>query len=304
MRKTAKGWVAGALVVGFASAGIAAAADVSFMPATTVPMAGFKMVNTPTGRYYVGSGVVLGQSDLQGVTSMREGSALELTVSPSMAASLDGVLRSTERLAAFVDGTFVDAPLARVSEGRLLLSGLTKAGGEHLANVLGQVSVEEDAPTFVVVTNASNVRPGDLITADIFITNVVDLKAFQVRARATGAITGRLPVASMVISKNRSDWVFGAGNVLDAVDNTGDRMGGLIIEGAIDATDTQKYLGTFTFETPADVSDVYYVNVEVGEETLALDSDANELAYRVNAPVVVTGGLPVRDSLQPTRTEK
>jgi hypothetical protein len=292
------------LVLGFATVQLAAAAEVTFMPATTVPTVGFKMLNTPAGRLYVGPGVVLSNTDLNSVSSMRSGTGIELNVSQDLADELDGVLRNSERLAAFVDGTFVDAPLARVSEDKVLLNGLSKIGGEHLANLLNQVSADEDAPIYTVTTNATSVRPGDMITVDVFINNAVDLKAFQVRARATGATTGRLPVAEMIISKERPDYVFGTAFGLDAVDNTGDRMGGLIMDGATDVMNGPKYVGTFTFQTPAGVNDMFYVNVEVGEETLVLDPDANEIPYRVGAPAVVASGVTPRTTIAPTRTDK
>jgi len=291
-------------VLGFATVELAAAAEVTFMPATTVPTVGFKMLSTPSGRYYVGPGVILSNTDLNSVASMRSGTGIELNVSQDLADELDGILRNTERLAAFVDGTFVDAPLARVSDGKVLLNGLSKVGGEHLANLLNQVSADEDAPIYTVTTNATSVRPGDLITVDVFINNAVDLKAFQVRARATGATTGRLPVAEMVISKERADYVFGTAFGLEAVDNTGDRMGGLIMDGATDVMNGPKYVGTFTFQTPEGVNDMFYVNVEVGEETLVLDPDANEVPYRVGAPAVVASGVTPRTTVAPVRTEK
>ncbi|MFQ5462682.1 MAG: hypothetical protein ACE5E5_08660 [Phycisphaerae bacterium] len=258
-----------------------AQAEVVFRPASASPAQGFKAMNSVDGRYFVSGETVFTDANLAAVRSVRGGS-MELAVN----ADLGGA----DRVAVFVDGEFVGAPKARATGGSLVLSELSRNTGAHVANVLGNTGAASDAPVISVQVSSNSVAPGGTVSADVYISNVTGLNTYQVRINATSASAGILPVTNLQIDKTRSDFVFAGGDVLDAVDSHQNRMGALLFNSDTVDSVGRLYLGSYTFQVPADATGAVYVGVEVGGETFLIRPDGKQMPYRVGAAAVVTTG--------------
>jgi len=114
-----------------------------------------------------------------------------------------------------------------------------------------------------------------------------------VRINATSASAGLLSVSDLHIDKTRDDFVFAGGEVLDAVDSNQNRMGAVMFNADTVDSAGRLYLGTYSFQVPADATGAIYVGVEVGRETFLIHPDGKQMPYRVgSATVVTTGGRP------------
>jgi hypothetical protein len=279
----------------------AAGPETVFKPATLSATQGFKTIAVGDTKYFVAPDPMFSGSNVQAASA--DGGALQLTVGADIANRVSAAMKKTERLAIFVGGTFVNAPIVRsASDGKIVLAGLSSFNTDHLVNVLGNTGAGAGSATMSVVTNQTSVNPGDMITVDVYLSGAADLKAYQVRANATSGQTGKIAVAEMVVDKERSNYVFGTGNVIDAVDNNDKRLGAVIFEGSVNVGNPL-YLGSFTFQTPEDIHEAYVINVEVGEESFLRNSTAEPIEFRVGAPVVVSAGTPNRLG-QPERSGK
>ncbi len=276
-------------------------AEVVFKPATTVATDGFKQLTTPTGRFFVASDAVLGEADVLAAQSIRGGSAVALTVPADVNRTLAASTGTYDRLAVFVDGTLITAARFRALGDSLVLSGLTPATGQLIANVIGVTGVDPNAPVMSVVTRGSSVEPGGTITADVFVNNGVDVQVYQALVRATGTVSGRLPASELMIDKSRSDFIFGTAQVIDAVDYTQSRMGALQFTGGVTGGG---YLGTFVFQTNAGVNETIYLNLEVGEQSFVTDSNGAVIQHRTGEPAVVAVGVAPQLGTRSIRTSK
>ena len=275
-------------------------AEVVFKPATTVATDGFKQLTTPTGRFFVASDAVLGEADVLAAQLIRGGSAVALTVPADVNRGLTAG-GTYDRLAVFVDGTLITAARFRALGDSLVLSGLTPATGQLIANVIGVTGVDPNAPVMSVVTRAGSVESGGTITADVFVNNGVDVQVYQALVRATGTVSGRLPASELMIDKSRSDFIFGTAQVIDAVDYTQSRMGALQFTGGVTGGG---YLGTFVFQTNAGVNETIYLNLEVGEQSFVTDSNGAVIPHRTGEPAVVTIGVAPQLGTRSIRTSK
>lgn len=274
------------LGMGLLGAGLvvsAANAEVVFKPASTSPTQGFSVLNTDEGDIFVAGQAAFTDADVTAAQAIRNGSAIQLTAS--------GQVNGVERLAIFADGEFIGAPVVRATEGGITLTGLSRAASAHVANVIGNTGAGSNAAVISVEPNTTNVRPGSSFSVDVYIANVADLNTYQVRVNATSASVGALPVSDLYIDKDREDFVFGAGEVLDAVDNNGLRMGALMFNSQTIDTVDRLYLGTYTFDVPAGTHGRIYVNVEVGEESFLRNPLSRPIEFRLGqAGVVNLGG--------------
>lgn len=279
-------------VVGLQSA----QADVIFRAASSQSEAGFKPMTSANGEFFVASKDLFNGNDVLATAS---GRGLALQISEDIANSV----RDLNRLAVFVDGALVDAPEFQLANGQLVLN-TSRQVGQHLGNVLGRTNASADAPIFSVRASQSSIKSGEQFSVDVFLSNVTDLALYQVRVIATGARTGNIPMSDIQISKERSDYIFDdLSQVMDAADMNGARMGAFLMTGSVNF-DQPRYLGTYTFQAPAGVSDTFYVNVEVGPESLLTDETSQELAFQIDRPAVVQAGVQRSLGVRSTRTSK
>lgn len=273
-----------------------ALADVTFRAASSQSEAGFKPMTSTNGEFFVASTDLFSGSDVRAAASSR-GVALRI------AEGLANSVRSLDRLAVFVDGAFVDAPEFQLANGQIVLN-TSRQVGQHLTNVLGRTNAPADAPIYSVKAAQSRIKAGGQFSVDVFLSNVTNVALYQVRVIATGARTGNVPMSDIQINKTRSDYIFDdLSQVMDAADMNGARMGAFLMTGSVEF-DQPRYLGTYTFQAPAGVSDTFYVNVEIGQESILTNEGSEDIAFQIDVPAVVQVGTQRSIGVRSTRTVK
>lgn len=281
-------------------------AEVAFKPASAAPAPGLKMMTSAAGSFYVASDAVLTGADVQGAESLQRGTALSLIVGSDAAARVARSMAGTDRLAIIVDGILVDAPRVRASagDGRVVLRDLSVARGEHLDNVLSHTSVTGNAPVITLRPISNIVQADGMFTVEVFVRNVVDLKAFQVNVQATSASTGRLMPSAANIDSDRADYAFtGVGETIAGANVYRGIVGGVAIDGSVTTTE-ERYLGTFHFQVPDASTDTFFVNVSVTTETFLANSKTERSSYKIASPVMIATSTPAQIRGRPARTRK
>lgn len=121
--------------------------------------------------------------------------------------------------------------------------------------------------------------PGGTGTFEIYLKNVSDLGAFQVKMKLDGGTTGSIKVTNLVIEKNRSDFVFGSAEVLSAVDQSGWRAGGVRMTGGQNIVEPA-IVATVTVQASRDAKGTFLVGLDKGEDhTFLRNSNAVAIPF-------------------------
>ncbi len=93
----------------------------------------------------------------------------------------------------------------------------------------------------------------DRFTVEVYVSNVADLRAYQVSSAVSGGEAGHLTVEDAWIETDRDDYVFASRGAIDAADLTGARLlGALFSGGTAESNSAGRYaaaplLGTDSF---------------------------------------------------------
>lgn len=272
-------------------------AEVSFRPASTTPDANYKAISSPEGRVFVASQDLFFGEEVANVASQRDGQMLTFTVADDVAASLRGV----DRLAIVADGSIIGAPNVRLNGNTVSLSGMNKAAGAHVANVLASTNADPDAGVLTVVSKVDAVNPGDTFTVDVYANGFADVRAYQFKVNATGAQSGNLALVDLAVDTERGDYVFAGQEVLPAADKTRYFFAGSVGLAGGTSVSEPAYLGSATFQAPEN-GEAIYVNIDTGQHTFLRASQADVVSYRIGAPVVI-GGTNARIGTGTSRTK-
>jgi len=151
-------------------------------------------------------------------------------------------------------------------------------------------------PTISVVTKQREVKPGELITLDVLVSNVSNLGSYQVKVQATGGERSGAVLEKLFIDTARSDYVFGTRQVLKAVAAGTGEMGAMLFPGSVNVT-RPAYLGTYKFRVSADAKGSFSFNVNTAPEfSFLLNSGGIVIPFRPGkgVPVSVAAAAPER----------
>ena len=282
---------------------LSSSASVSFRAAATTAIPGFKMMSSPEGRFYVGPKVLFTGSAVNSIRIQSSGErvqsadlATNITVSPSVSQQVAEIMQTSavNRLAILVGGSMNGAPIIQTAmqDGHIVLSGLSHAFAMHLMNVVAHTGVASGATSVSLVPSSPGVKPEGIITVDMYIAGVAGLRGYQMQVVATGARTGRLPLADIRIDTQRPDYVFGSAQVVNAADASQHRIASILFSGTVDVG-KRMYLGTYSFQAP-EMSDTYYVNVVPGGESFLRTEDGQGIPFQIVGTAVVSSGTPTR----------
>ena len=150
-----------------------------------------------------------------------------------------------------------------------------------------------NGPTLTVVAGTTSIAPDGAVTLDVFVSGVSDLRTYQTKLGVSGGDTGRLTVDDVFVDHAREDYVFGTAQKLDAVDRTGDRIGGILMAGGVDAT-AAKYVGSYTVRASSDAAGTFSVNVITSDRSsIIMTSDNKELVVGAGPSALITVGRAV-----------
>ncbi len=268
-------------------------AELSFRVATAAATADFnKMVLRSGEVVYVSPTESFSNRDVRSseMVSTRSGETLTLSLTSDAAQRLAADTRAADadRLAIVKHGKLVAAgTIESVSSDGARISGLPIGQASRLTRMLSVGQAVSSGPVLTLVPHTTSAGPGELFTVDVYVSGVSNLRTYQVAVDAFGGTSGALVREAGQIDSQRADYVFGTAQVINAVDETAGRMGGVLFTGAVDASST-KYLGTYNFRATADASGSFDLEVRLADSFLS-DGRNERLAYTGQSTTVHIG---------------
>jgi hypothetical protein len=293
---TAMGFAAAA-ILGFSSAQAdprvsreTKGSPLTFRLASTTSVTGYERVTLPTDNstlYVAPRALWTGNEVVSAQT--REGSALELTLSPDAAKRLTN-LPTGDRLAMYIDGTLTTVGRFTTTNDRVAISGLESS---HLERVVKMLNGVRPVPVPVPSSTAAviNVVPvgteDGLYVVDLFVQGVTGLRTYQVALTVSGGTAGALTRSDIHIDEERADYVFADQDVISAADQGGGRITSLLRDGAIDRTDPG-YLGTFRFRPTSEAAGTFEIAVDMSARTFLSDGANEMIEFRAGPAATLT----------------
>jgi hypothetical protein len=244
----------------------AKAGALSFRVASSVATADFEKMVLRSGEViYVSPTESFSNRDVASseAVAARDGEGLSLSLSTEAALRLASDTRATgaDRLAIVKHGKLVSAgTIESVSSDGTRVSRLPVGEASRLSRMIGSGQAVAAGPVLTLVPHNATGGPGELFSVDVYVSGVGNLRTYQVAVDAVGGAGGALVREAGQIDSSRADYVFGSAQVINAVDESGGRMGGVLFSGAVDAS-SMKYLGTYNFRATADASGAFDIQV-------------------------------------------
>jgi hypothetical protein len=273
---------------------------ISFRLASTAAARDCEKMTIGAETLYVASRAALSRDDVASAETVG-GNTIEMRLADKAAERLAGLMKKhdMDRLAVVIAGKVVASGGLKVDVrgSRATLGGLQPADADRVIRVLRGEPVVPAGPTMAVVPSKSVVQPGEAIKVDVFVSGVPDLRVYQVGLAAIGGTRGRLTVEGLSIDGSRADYVFGARQKIDAVDEVGGRLGAMLFEGGLDVS-RPGYLGTYTLRASADAAGSFSVNVQMDRTSFLRSSKNMAIEFYPGPAATITVETPAR--LQPT----
>lgn len=228
----------------------------------------------------------------------RDGSDVELTLTPAGADRLAELIETYggDRAVLFSGRKAVVAGALSFdrASGVATITGLSADDADQFTRVIQNRTVIDNGPTMTVMADTTNIAPGDAVTVDVFVSGVPSLRSYQVKLAVSGGTAGRLEFEDLWIDHERTDYVFGTAQKLDAVDRTGARIGGVMMAGGVEALEP-RYVGSYTFRASPDAAGTFSINITTQErQSLLLSGDNQELAVGMGPVAAITVGGTTR----------
>jgi len=128
----------------------------------------------------------------------------------------------------------------------------------------------------LAVPRSARANPGDLVDVDFFVQYDGDVRTYQLSVSAGRGDTGMSLVEDLRIESDRDEFVFAGEGLIEAVDLSGKRLGGIVVVGGVDVSGI-RYLGTASVRLPAMPKAQVEVNLSLDGQTFALDSDGRSI---------------------------
>ena len=282
MRKAMVVTVAWMVSVGFALVSTAGAGEratsaskdraVSFRLASTSSQNGYERMSVRGGEdFYVSSEVLFTQEQVVSIKTV-DGQALELTLTPEAANKLRTA--SADRLAIISQGRLIAAPRVDTinSDGVARVTDLSPEQVTRLSRMIRSRQAVQAGAILQVVPREASGLAGDLFTVDVFIRSAASLRTYQVALDVTGGNSGSLTREEAWMDVDRADYIFGDAQAIKAVDEVGGRMGGVLMDGAVQAAGPV-YIGTFAFRASDDAEGTFAINARSNGDTFISGED-------------------------------
>jgi hypothetical protein len=239
---------------------------VSMRLATSTPAPGYEELAAGGRTLYLVPRAMLGASKVVSAEAIktRSGSDIELTLTDQGVAWLSSAIAShkADHLAIMVGRKpFATAKLSLDARaGSLKLIGLTGRQAEQLLRVVNRSGAAPAGATFTVVPDRTAIQPGETVNVHVFLSGASQVRSYQVKLAVRGGVTGGLLIDNLWIDSERTDYVFGKLQKLDAVDPSNSRMAGVLMQGGVDVGNPA-YVGSYSLRASNDASGVFSVNL-------------------------------------------
>lgn len=178
--------------------------------------------------------------------------------------------------------------IASVGVDVATISGLSAAEVKRITRVLTPHSVVNTATVVSVVPRQNTVMPGDMVTFDVYVSNVESLRTYQFALQVTSNDTGRLVRDHGVVDLADADFVFSGRQVLQAVDEIHGRFGAVVFQGTANSTD-RKYLGSYTYQVSEDAAGSFTISIAPGSISFLNDDTGEDIPFRISSATVTVG---------------
>jgi len=270
-------WVSGFVAVATMAASPALAK--TYRLASRQATAGFEMVRLADGSALYLGDVVEAAAKSCDISHKRQGHKCAATLSLSGDAAARVAMR-VQRTGVNLLATSQDNTVTELAEIDSVGVGGIALRPAHPVREVGDTKTA----LFSLSADSAAVVAGDAVSVDVFVSDVPQLRTFQVAVEATGGASGSLDRVGASVDRNRTDYVFASTEAIDAADQQHGRIGATTMGGSVTAQDAQ-YLGTFTFVASRDASGSFEFVVRPRLSFLS-DADVQDIAYRANASTV------------------
>ena len=140
-------------------------------------------------------------------------------------------------------------------------------------------------------------RAGEVFPVHVYLSNINDLGAYQLRLKATGGTQGTLTVKDLKIDQTRKDYVFGQEKTVPTISRDTALLAAVKWSGGA-TIGKPLYAGTFDFVASADAKGVFSIVIEKGPAaSLLTNSVAQTLPFELGKTATITiGATPKRSS--------
>lgn len=152
-----------------------------------------------------------------------------------------------------------------------------------------------------LAATSTRVNPGGTVTIHAYIQDAHDVRSYQLALDIEGTGTAQLSVEKLWIDTQRRDHAFGSAESMEAIDETGGRLGALRFLGGSDLA-RASHLGSFTLRASERATGRFVIRLD---ETATQVRDSSNQAYTVLSDAVELEVSPreMRAGAK-TRTEK
>jgi hypothetical protein len=267
------------------------ATGVSFRLAGDKVVQDFQKASLPNGAtVFVSPRTAFTQNDI--VSAAATGSdAMQLSLTQDAARGLERA--PTNQLAVYVDGQLASmATMSHAGSGAIDLAGISGNEMARIARMLDAGVRAPNGPEVSIVPRTSAANEGEIVSFDVFVTNAQDLRTYQIALDVVGQEGGLIRVPGQ-IDATRPDFIFGADQNVNAVDDTTGRLGGVRFDGGV-TVDRPVYLGTFNYEVPAGASGQFVARVRLGDDSFLADTNNKTMPFNSTGAAVTVGSRSSR----------
>lgn len=260
--------------------------------ASLSPVDGFDAQSFGDVNVYVSPRVALTEAALITADSStsRRGSSVSISVTEPGLRRVRSLLRrdNVDQMAVIAGGRIiaVDSFALDTATSTLTLADLTPLEASQVKDL---IALTPAGATITLVASQTRAYPDRPVSVDIYVSEMQDLRTFQVAIDVVGGTAGSIAIEDMHIDRNRDDYVFGTLQKVDAADPVGFRVGGVLIVGGVDASE-MSYLGTATLRPSPDAQGNFKVVVKAGERSSLLWTSANApVTFRTESALITVG---------------
>jgi len=279
-------------------------AAVNLRLATTTPTRGFlKSETADGGAIYVAPRVAVSAHEMLSAEAIevRNGSDVSMALTDEAIQRLAGLAEKygATQLAVFQGGTLlasgglsIDSRAARVTVTDLDRDAAGR--GTRLISSDGTVPV---GAAMLLVPSRTVIQPGEAVNVDVFLSNVQDLRTYQVSLMTLGGDAGTMTREDVTLNSTRADFVFSGLQKVDAVDRSGGRVGAVLFSGGVNVNNPA-YIGTYTFRASADATGLFRIGVEIKDRASLLWSASNQpINFSAGSATITVGA---RNNVRPS----
>lgn len=269
-------------------------ASVTVRAASDSPVAGYEMTNLEDNRLiYVSPKALWNPSEVLSIDRVDDSGYLSLKLSDQAIGRLTS--KGYHRVAVYVGERFTTLAglKVRAHAGIVEFADLLPGQAQRLSRIITIAPTVSVSPRLSLVARELIVEAGALVTIDAYVTNVLDLRAFQLAVdvlqdRSAGQ-QGRMELKEIRVEDERPDYVFAGQTAVDSADDKRGRVLGAMLEGSI-ATSEGKYLATYVFQASDRAQGSFQFQIRANADTLLRDERSLPVGFEIDAPISVTVG--------------